>query len=57
MEREPDSLVDQYLDALYDRALKEDAIPWNDADDGSMKLTPREVRQLEETLEGLPDEP
>ena len=31
MEREPDSLVDQHLDALYDKALREDAVPWNDA--------------------------
>ena len=56
MEREPDSLVDQHLNALcdeavadqylaylYSKAAEEDAIPWNDA-----------VGDLQETF---PDEP
>jgi len=46
MEREPDSLVDQYLDALYDKAKKEDAIPWND--------TPCLTEEIEETFPGEP---
>ena len=58
MEREPDSLVDQYLDALYGQAEEEGAVPWNDAEDGCMKLTPAEVLQLEKALgETFPDEP
>jgi len=58
MEREPDSLVDQYLDELYDKAEKEDAIPWNDAGDEQMPLTPREVEQPDRALEEtFPDEP
>jgi len=58
MEREPDSLVDQHLDALYDKALDEDAIPWNDAEGERMLLTPREAEQLDRALEeAFPDEP
>jgi len=48
MEREPDSLIDQHLDTLYDKALNEDAIPWNDAEPGCT---------MKEIEEAFPDEP
>ena len=58
MEREPDSLIDQYLDWEYRKAVAQDAIPWNDADDGRMELTVNEVKQLDKALEeAFPDEP
>lgn len=66
MER-PEAFIEEALDAMYEKAEKEGAIPWNDAEDegwndpqdeGMMKLTPAEVPQLEKALgETFPDEP
>lgn len=54
MEREPDSLVEQHLDELYDKALKQGAIPWNDAWREDWDSPEDAVYDLEETF---PDEP
>lgn len=53
MEREPDSLVDQHLDELYDKALREGAIPWEDAACSCGECDCR-TREIEEAF---PDEP
>lgn len=73
MEREPEAFIEQALDELYEKAVKEGVAPvftvdgktWDEwaleewgPPDESMKLTVREAQQMEEALgETPPDEP